>query len=83
MNNGKDYKRMEIEEIRELMILRKWSKTQLAAALDLAENAVYRWLDGSRNPQGPACILMKQWLTEARAQAQPKNGRKKSLAGSV
>lgn len=55
-------------EIRELMDLKDWSKTDLASALDLTENAVYRWLaPGSvGSPRGPASILMRLWLQEAR-----------------
>ena len=66
MTNGKEKKRMSVEEIEELLELKGWTKTQLAAALDLGENAVYRWLHEDRNPSGPAAILMRMWLNDAR-----------------
>ncbi len=59
--------RMSKEEIQELMDLKGWSKTQLAAALDVTENIVYRWFSGDRVPGGPATVLMRLWLNEARA----------------
>ena len=61
--------RMSSEEIKELLRLKDWTKTKLAAHLDLGENIVYRWINGDRAPSGPASILMRQWLTEARAAA--------------
>jgi transcriptional regulator with XRE-family HTH domain len=61
--------RMTREEIRQLMALKGWTVTQLAARLDLSKDAVARWL-GSEHPlKGPASILMRQWLEQARAQA--------------
>lgn len=56
-------------EIEELMRLKNWSPTRLAAELDLTTNAVYRWLNGGRVPGGPACILMRMWLAEVRRKA--------------
>ncbi len=57
---------MSKEEIVELMTLKDWSKAKLAAELDLGENIVYRWVNGERVPGGPATILMRMWLDEAR-----------------
>lgn len=67
MVNNREKKRMKPSEIVELMKLKGWSRTRLAAELDLTENAVYRWLDRSRGVSGPASILMRMWLEEARA----------------
>ena len=84
--NGKDKRRMTQEEIRELLELRDWSRTKLAGELDLTENTVHQWLSGRRKASGPATILMRLWLIEARAlaaaakPAEPKPG--KQLAGA-
>ena len=59
-------------EIRELMELKGWSETKLAAQLDLSQHAVHKWLAEGRNPSGPAAILMRQWLAEARKEAKRK-----------
>jgi len=60
---------MSADEIRELMQLRNWSPTQLAAALDLTENAVSKWLRAGQAPGGPVTILLREWLARARAEA--------------
>lgn len=66
MLNGTGKKRMNKTELKELMRLRGWTKTQLAAELGLTEHAVIRWLFGDREPSGPAAILMQMWLKESR-----------------
>lgn len=59
--------RMTQAEIRELMALREWTVTQLAYNLDLSKDAVSRWLgDDGHPPKGPASILMRMWLDQAR-----------------
>lgn len=58
---------MTKREIIELMKVKGWSKAGLAAALDLSENTVHKWLNGDRIPGGPAGILMRMWLDEARS----------------
>ncbi len=63
---SKGKSRMKPEEIQELMQLMGWTKTKLAAELDLSENAIHRWIEGDRNPSGPAVILMRLWLEAAR-----------------
>lgn len=61
-------RRMKPEEIRELAQLRfEKSLTKLATALDVSYGAVRAWVDGNRELKGPASILMRQWLDEARA----------------
>lgn len=72
-----------VVEIKELMRFKDWSKTQLAAALDVTDSTVMGWLSGRRNPGGPAKILMRQWLSECREYeaskiAQSKKGRAKA-----
>jgi transcriptional regulator with XRE-family HTH domain len=73
---------MKIEDIQELMELKGWSLARLADALDLTENAVYRWVTGRHEPKGPAAILMGMWLKEARleAEARPVPGKRKEAA---
>ncbi len=60
---------MKPEEILELIELKNWSRTQLAAALDVTENTVHQWASKRRVPSGPASILMRMWLNEARQQS--------------
>lgn len=60
---------MTLDDIRELLELKGWTKTRLAAELSLTENTVNRWFHGSRAPGGPAAILMRIWLNEARQKA--------------
>lgn len=57
------------EEIEELINLLGWSQAQLARELDMSTAVISRWLTGERNPLGPARILMRQWLEEARRKA--------------
>jgi DNA-binding transcriptional regulator YiaG len=59
-------RRVSTDEILELMRLKGWSRCQLAAQLDLTENTVHGWFAKRRTPGGPASILMRLWLTEAR-----------------
>lgn len=67
MLNGKENQRMTKREILELMRLKGWSKARLAAELDLGENIVHRWLtEKDRAPGGPASVLMRIWLKDAR-----------------
>ena len=58
--------RMSKSEITELMELKGWSRTKLAASLDLTETTVNKWMSDSRSPSGPASILMRMWLEEER-----------------
>lgn len=59
-------------EIAELLKLMGWSRTELAARLHLTENTVQRWFMAGMAPDGPASILMRLWLEEAKKQ----NGRR-------
>lgn len=58
--------RMTITDVEELLRLRKWTKRLLAQKLMLSEDSVYRWFHDSKVPGGPALVLMRHWLTEAR-----------------
>jgi DNA-binding transcriptional regulator YiaG len=60
---------MRKHEIAELLKLLGWSRTKLAAELDLTENTVQRWFMGDHEVKGPASVLMRQWLEEARRQS--------------
>lgn len=69
MVNGKGKPRMKLAEIEELLELKGWSRTRLAAELDITENAVQQWFgQRRRNPGRTACVLMQIWLAEARKQ---------------
>jgi transcriptional regulator with XRE-family HTH domain len=57
---------MKRQEILELMKLRGWTQAELARRLEITEGAVSRWLTGENPPTGPARILMRLWLSEAR-----------------
>lgn len=57
-------------EMTELMHLKGWkNRAALAAQLRLTENAVQRWFMTGHAPDGPASILMRLWLDDARAAA--------------
>lgn len=56
-------------EIEELMGYRGWNRTRLAAALDVTENCVARWMIGKPAVSGPAAILLREWLIQERSMA--------------
>ena len=58
--------RMNAQEMVELMKLNGWTQKELSAAVGVHESTVSLWLDGKRNPIGPARILMRQLLDAAR-----------------
>lgn len=70
---------MEPEEILELLELKDWKRIKLAAECDVTENTVHQWISGRRKAGGPAAILMRQWLNEARAE-KPGKRREKATA---
>ena len=68
---------MTLKEIRELMLLNDWSREDLAERLGLCRNSVARWFCSTRSRMTPsvtACLVMRQWLTEARAAAREPAG---------
>lgn len=62
-------KSMDKKDITDLMRAKGWSQAELARQLDLSEGAVSRWMSGENQPMGPARILMRQWLDEAKMPA--------------
>jgi DNA-binding transcriptional regulator YiaG len=66
MGKSKENRRMQKHEIEELLQLRGWSRRQLAKQLDLTEDTVYRWMVEEKEVKGPASILMRHWLDQAR-----------------
>jgi transcriptional regulator with XRE-family HTH domain len=73
MASGKEKNavKMSPKEIQELLDLKGWTKTDLASALGVGDHAVYQWLTGRRTARGAVCVLMRQWLGEARENVQP------------
>lgn len=68
------------DQISELLELKGWPRVRLAAELDVTENTIHQWCSGRRKPSGPATILMKMWLAEARdapQETQKPSGRRK------
>ena len=78
MNGYKEASGMPTEELQELMDIRGWNRTKLAAALDITVNTVDRWFMAGRVPGGPASILLREWLDRERARVQG-NGRRKTV----
>lgn len=67
-HKGKPF--MDKTELQELLHLKGWSRTKLAAELDISENAVQKWFMAGRVPGGPATILLREWLAVARKEAE-------------
>lgn len=61
---------MKLNEILELMELKGWNQAELARRLELNPAAICRWFNGTHKPTGPARILLRLWLTEARNEVQ-------------
>lgn len=61
--------RMKREEIAELLKLKGWSRTRLAAELDLTENTIQRWFMSENAVKGPASVLMRQWLDQCKSKS--------------
>lgn len=57
---------MPKSEIAELLRLTGWSRTELAYHLHVTENTVQRWFMNGFCPDGPASVLMRVWLDDAR-----------------
>jgi len=56
-------------DIRRLLKFRGWKQIELARALDVHKSLITHWLTGFRTPDGPAAILVRQWLNESRQTA--------------
>lgn len=61
---------MTTKEIRELLLLKEWTREELAARLGLKRNTVDRWFvapeEQRRHPSPEHVAKMRGWLTEAR-----------------
>jgi hypothetical protein len=69
---------MEKEEVAELLDLKGWSTARLADEMKVKEVTVERWLRIDKfRPAGPAEVLMRIWLREAR---QEKSRPRKDMA---
>lgn len=62
--------KMTAKDIRELMKRKGWNQATLPRNLEVTEGAVTRWLVNDIEPLGPARILMRLWLDQARAEDQ-------------
>lgn len=57
---------MTIADVRELLELKEWTRMDLAYNLEMTEGGVHRWFREEYIPRGPANVLMKMWLNQAR-----------------
>lgn len=57
---------MTAKEMQELLVLMNWTRTKLAAELEITANAVDKWFAAGRAPGGPTSILLSDWLIRAR-----------------
>lgn len=61
---------MTRKEIKELLVLKEWTRGDLAERLGITRNTVDRWFvdtEGSRrHPSQLQCDQMRAWLTDAR-----------------
>ena len=66
MDERKGTTAMPIDDVNELMKLMGWSKTRLAAELEITSSAIDKWIAAGHSPGGPVGILLKDWLIRAR-----------------
>lgn len=59
--------RVRPEEVDELLLLRDWSYARLAAEMDVTEPTVRAWMSRANPITGPAGVLIRLWLSEAKA----------------
>lgn len=57
---------MTLAELDELMSLKGWNQPTVAGHLNLTQSAISKWYERGRIPTGPAVILLRKWLIEAR-----------------
>lgn len=57
---------MNKAEIIELLKVKGWTQAELSRQLDISEATISRWIEGTRQPLGPARVLIRIWLNEAR-----------------
>lgn len=61
---------MRLKEILELLVLKEWTRDDLAEKLDLSRNTIDRWFctseEQQRHPSIEHVAKMQGWLSEAR-----------------
>jgi transcriptional regulator with XRE-family HTH domain len=61
---------MRLKEILELLVLKEWTRDELADKLDLSRNTIDRWFstkeDQRRHPSTEHVTKMRSWLAAAR-----------------
>lgn len=61
---------MTLKEIRELLLLKEWTREELADRLGIVRNTIDKWFcvreDHRRHPSKEQVDLMRSWLSEAR-----------------
>jgi len=70
---------MSREEMLELMKLKGWSITMLAAQVRVVEETIYRWLKAGA-PDKAESILMRMWLEEEQSKLKNQSPSKAKLA---
>jgi transcriptional regulator with XRE-family HTH domain len=64
---------MTLKQIKELMILKDWTRQDLADSLGISKNLIDRWFckeeKNQRYPRVAECLIMKIWLNEARKES--------------
>lgn len=62
---------MELKAIRELLVLKEWTREELAERLGITRNTIDKWFcvreDQRRHPSADNVRDMTKWLKEARA----------------
>lgn len=65
---------MQLKEIRELLVLKEWTRETLAERLKITRNTIDRWFcaaeSNQRHPSPDHVKLMRAWLVEARRENQ-------------
>lgn len=65
---------MTLQEIRELLVLKNWTREELADKLGIVRNTIDKWFIESENQRHPSpeCVeKMQQWLGDARSKLRP------------
>jgi transcriptional regulator with XRE-family HTH domain len=61
---------MNLKEVRELLVLKDWTREDLASKLGITRNTIDKWFcvreDQRRHPSADLCRQMRDWLNEAR-----------------
>lgn len=61
---------MNADEIRELLVLRNWSRERLAVEMHVSVASIHSWIREGEAPDGPVSLLLRIWLREARGELQ-------------